>query len=458
MRLSHAARAVPVRFDEANLVGSAGLVPLVGLGQRCGLGTLADRHVRIAGPGGANPGAKVTAVVAAMAAGADSIDDCDLLRHGAMGRLFDQVRAPSTLGTFLRAFTFGHVRQLDAVLSRFTAALTAATPVLPGLDQLCLVDVDDTAKATYGHAKQGVGFGHAKVDGLNALLATVSVPAAAPLIAGARLRGGTANSARGAGRFVTEAVNTTRRAGATGKVLVRADSGFYTHAVISACQHGGAWFSVTARLNPAVRAAIEAIDESAWVPIKYPTAVYDEQEQRWISDAEVAETTHTAFTGSRHSTAEQVTARLIVRRVRRLNPATPAGQDELFALWRYHPVFTDSDLPTLQAEATHRGHAIIEQTIADLKAGPLAHLPSGKFAANAAWLVLTAITHNLLRATGTLAAGAHATARPATLRARLVNIPARISRSARRLTIHLPTNWPWQAAWQRLHTAALHPT
>ena len=270
-----------------------------------------------------------------------------------MGRLFDQVRAPSTLGTFLRSFTFGHVRQLDAVLSQFTAALTAATPVLPGLDQLCFVDVDDTAKATYGHAKQGVGFGHAKVDGLNALLATVSVPAAAPLIAGTRLRGGTANSARGAGRFVTEAVNTTRRAGATGQVLVRADSGFYTHAVISACQHSGAWFSVTARLNPAVRAAIEAIEESAWVPIKYPTAVYGRARnsggsptRRWPRPP----TPRSPAPGT--ARPSRSTARLIVRRVRRLNPANPAGQDELFALWRYHPVFTDSDLPTLAG----RGH------------------------------------------------------------------------------------------------------
>jgi hypothetical protein len=458
MRLSHAGSAVPVRFDDPNLVGSAGLVPLVALAQRCGLGELADAFVRLAGPGGANPGAKVTTVVAAMTAGADSISDCDVLRHGGMGRLFDQVLAPSTIGTFLRAFTFGHVRQLDAVLSRFTAALIEATPVLPGLDGVCFIDVDDTAKATYGHAKHGVGIGHAKLVGLNVLLATLSTPVAAPLMVGGRLRGGTANSARGAGRFVTEAIGTARRAGA-GRILVRTDSGFYTHAVITACRRTGADFSVTARLDTAVRAAVEAIDEAAWTPIRYPDAVFDQDTGTWISDAEVAETTHTAFTGSRHTKAEQVTARLIVRRVRKLGPATStAGQGELFPTWRYHPIFTDTDLPMLEAETTHRRHAIVEQVIADLKGGPLGHLPSGRFAANAAWLALAAISHNLLRAAGTLAAGIHATARPATLRARLVNIPARIARSARRITLHLPTNWPWRTASEQLHTAALHPT
>jgi len=457
MRLSHAGSTASVRFDDSNLVGSAGLVPVVAVAQGCGLGALADQHVRLPGPGGANPGAKVTTVVAAMVAGADSISDCDRLRHGGMGRLFDRVLAPSTVGTFLRSFTFGHVRQLDAVLSRFTAALTRASPVLPGLDQGCFIDVDDTAKATYGHAKEGVGFGHAKVVGLNALLATMSTSAAAPLIISTRLRGGTANSARGAGRFVTDAVGTARRAGATGQVTVRTDSGFYTHAVISACARAGATFSVTARLDTAVRAAVEAIPETAWTPIKYPRAVLDPDTGTWISDAEVAETTHTAFTGSRHPKAHQVTARLIVRRVRRLDPATP-GQDQLFPTWRHHPIFTDTDLPTLHAEVVHRRHAIVEQVIADLKGGPLAHLPSGRFPANAAWLALAAISHNLLRAAGTLAGGHHTRARPATLRARLVNIPARIARSARRITMHLPTHWPWRTAFEQLHTAALHPT
>lgn len=202
--------------------------------------------------------------------------------------------------------------------------------------------------------------------------------------------------------------------------------------------------------------AITSIDEQAWVAIRYPHAIYDEDEQRWISDAEVAGVALTAFTGRRR--AEHVTAPgLIVRRVRRLNPATARdGQDELFAVYRYHAIFTDNPQPMLDAEATHRGHAIVEQVIADLKDSALAHLPSGRFNANAAWLVCAAIAHNLTRAAGVLASRFHARARTGTIRTQLINTPARLARSAHRLVLHLPRDWPWKPALDELFTHALY--
>jgi hypothetical protein len=392
-----------------------------------------------------------------MVAGADCIEDMDLLRHGGMNRLFGGVRAPSTLGTFLRAFTFGHVRQLDAVAARLLVGLTNHAPLLGGGSPVAFVDIDDTVKQTYGYAKQGAGYGYSGVKGLNALLATVSTPTNAPLIVATRLRKGSANSARGAARLVGDAVRTARKAGAGGLLIVRADSAYYCHRVVAAARAAGAHFSVTARMTRAVTRAIATIDETAWTPIRYPNAVWDDEEQRWVSDAEVAEVAFTAFTHRRQ--AEHVTARLIVRRVRRLNPASApgAGQGELFTAYRYHACFTDSPMTMLVAESQHRGHAIVEQVHADLKNGPLAALPSGSFAANSAWLVLAAIAFNLTRAAGALASVVHAKATTATVRAQLICVPARLASSARRMVLHLPRDWPWEPAWQQLFAAAHAP-
>jgi hypothetical protein len=334
--------------------------------------------------------------------------------------------------------------------------LARHAPLLPGAEAIAFVDIDDTIRRTYGHAKQGAGYGYSGVKGLNALLATVSTPQAAPVIAAARLRRGSANSARDAARLVADALKAAGRAGADPKagalVIVRADSAYYNRDVICAARRARAGFSVTARMDPLVRKAIASIDETAWTPIRYPNAVWEEDEQRWISDAEVAEIPFTAF-GSQRA-RDGIDGRLIVRRVKRLNPASvPAGQDELFAAHRHHAVFTDSPLTLLQAETQHRQHAIIEQVIADLKNGPLAHLPSGRFTANAAWLVIATIAFNLLRATGCLASLFHARATTATLRTQLINIPARLASSARRLTLHLPTLWPWGEAWHTLFDA-----
>jgi Transposase DDE domain group 1 len=443
-----------VRFDDPNLVSCAGLTPVLALAARCGLAALVADRVHIAAKGGVNAAAKIMALVAGMVAGADSINDMDLLRHGGMGRLFTDVRAPSTLGTFLRLFTFGHVRQLDAVAAGFLARLAAATPILSGVEQVALVDLDDTIRATYGYAKQGAGRGYTGVKGLNALLVTICTPLSAPVIAATRLRQGATNSVRGAAKLLADALATARRAGATGLVIVRADSAYYCHDIIAAARRAGARFSVTARHTPAVTRAITTIAEHAWVPIHYPNAIWDDHEQRWISDAEVAETTFTAFTGRR--AAEHITARLIVRRVRRLNPATaPAAQSELFTAYRYHAVFTDNPEPMLDAEATHRDHAIIEQVIADLKDSALAHLPSGRFTANAAWLACATIAHNLTRAAGALASPRHARARTGTIRTQLISTPARLAHSAHRLVLHLPRNWPWEPALDELFTHAL---
>src|SRR4051794_2101289 len=214
MRLSHARRAIDARFDDPNLVSCAGLVPVLALADRCGLTRLLTEWLAISAKGGANAAAKILAMVAGMVAGADSIDDMDLLRHGAMGRLFTGIRAPSTLGTFLRLFTFGHVRQLDAVAAGLLARLAAATPVLPDAREVVLVDLDDTVRQTYGYAKQGAGRGYTGIKGLNALLATVSTPTSAPVIAATRLRKGSTNSARGAGKLLADALATARRAGA----------------------------------------------------------------------------------------------------------------------------------------------------------------------------------------------------------------------------------------------------
>jgi hypothetical protein len=374
--------------------------------------------------------------------------------------LFAGVYAPSTLGSFLRQFTHGHVRQLQSVSREFLVQLCRRVPLLAGADQLCFVDIDSMLRRAYGKQKQGVAFGHTKVGGYNVLLrgyhplvATLSTPQAAPVVAATRLPAGNAGSARGAAWQVAETIRTAKACGATGEIIVRADSAFYSKKVIWACRRNGARFSVTTRIDAKIEQAICGIAADAWVDIKYPQAIWDADEGRWISDAQIAETGYTAFAGTRH----EITARLIVRRVRRLDPKAAAGQGELFASWRYHAVFTDSRYVLAQAEAHHRGHAVIEQVNADLIDGPLAHLPSGRFAANGAWLACAGIAHNLTRAAGHLASGWHRKARSATIRREIINVAARIAHRARGIVLHLPEHWPWQQAWDNLFTAVHAP-
>jgi len=453
----HTVPRVSAVFDDPNLIGSAGLVPVMRLAENAGLHELLEMQLSVPCP---NAGLKAAGVVAGMLAGADSIDDLDVLRHGGMRKVFTGVRAPSTLGTFLRAFTFGHVRQLDAVHTRVLAGLAGSVPrLLAGAETLAFVDIDDTIRQVHGYAKQGAAYGYSGVKGLNAQVAALSSPTCAPVIAASRLRKGNAVSGHGADRLVADAIATAHAAGVSGQVMVRADSGYYRQDVIAAAVRAKAWFSVTVRMNPSVRQAIAAIPEQAWTPIRYPRAIWDAEEQRWISEAQVAETSFTAFTS--HPKSRRVTCRLVVRRVERLNKATiaaaDAGQDPLLTLWRHHGFVTNSALTAVTADETHRDHAIIEQVIAELKDGPLAHAPSGKFTANAAWLALACLTFNLLRAAGAAASARHAKARWATLRTQLVTVPARIAYSARRLVLHLPTDWPWAPAWEDVWTTATTP-
>jgi hypothetical protein len=451
----YAPRMVDVVFDEPNLIADAGLVPVVALAEQVGLPDLVAEHVAIVdadNSAGANPAAKVMSLVAGMVAGADSIEDVDRLRHAGNRLAFAGMRAPSTVGTFLRAFTHGHVQQLNVVLRASLVALARRVALLPGADQVVFVDLDSTHRQVYGYAKQGAEHGRLKgKKTLHPLLVTVSTPIASPVVAGIRLRRGKSADVRGAARFLAEALAVVRVIAPTATIVVRGDSKFYTADVAATAARYQAHVSLTTGSNPHITTAITTIDEQAWTAIHYPDAFVDVDTGELISDAEVAEIPYTAFTS--RPQREQVHGRLIVRRVKRLNPAAAAGQDELFPTWRHHAVFVTTRFELLQAEGQHRDHAIVEQLIADAAGSALAHLPSGSFHANAAWAVLWAISHNLTRAAGTLASMFHARAATATIRAHLINVPARIARSARRATVHLPEHWPWQAAWTGLHTA-----
>ena len=430
----------------------AGLVPVLGLAEQTRLPEIIAEKVSIKTSriksGAANPMPKLISVMAGMCSGADSIDDLEVLRAGGMPILFDGVYAPSTLGTLLREFSFGHARQLESVLREHLVALAARTELLTGIDQQAFIDIDSLLRPVYGHAKQGASYGHTKIagkqvlrKGLSPLATTLSTATSAPVVAGMRLRAGRTGSGKGAGRMTAQAITTARAAGATGKILVRGDSAYGTSAVVRACLRAQVEFSLVMTKNRAVQRAIDSIPETAWIPVRYPGAVHDPDTGAWISDAEVAEVPYTAFASS----ATPVTARLVVRRVK-----DARYPEALFPVWRYHPFFTNSTLPTAEADVVHRRHAIIETVFADLIDGPLAHLPSGHFGANSAWALCAAIAHNLLRAAGTLAGAFYARARGATLRRRIITVPARLARPARKPILHLPTRWPWIPAWLQL--------
>jgi hypothetical protein len=449
-------------FDDPNLLPHAGLAPLMALADRAGLpGLLAG--VRPGGPCGANAAAKVAGMAAGTAAGADSIDDMDLLRDGAMETVFSGVRAPSTLGSHLRSYARGNIRQPGKAHRGLLAALAEDERLLPGREALAFIDIDSTQKRVYGYGKEGAAFGHAKVagknllvKGLNALISVISTPLAAPVIGPARLRGGNAGPARGAAGLTAEAIGAAREAGCTGTIVVRYDSAYYNSAVIGTARRNQACFSVTVPVNSSVRAAIAGISEDARTGIKYPQAIWDDQPDCRVSDAEITEIPYAAFTPKPKE--QQVTARLIVRRVRARNEKAAQGQDELFPAWRHHAIFTDSPSELAQAEGQHRDHAIIEQVNADLYAGALAHLPSGVFTANAAWLVIAAMAHNLLRAAGTLTGSRYAKARTATVRRDIVTMPGRTARHGRgNLTLHLPAGHHREHARQNLRAEACGP-
>ena len=404
-------------------MANAGLLLPATLATHLGLKEIVETHLDLGQAAGrANVGDKLLTLVMSALAGGDCIDDAAALRAGGTaGVLGFAIKAASTLGTFLRSFRWGHVRQLDAV-TRHLLARAWAAGAGPGSAPFT-IDLDSTICETYGLKKEGaLHHGYTGVRGYHPLLA---VAAGTGDILAARLREGRANTVRGAAHFLTETIGRVRSAGASGQLTMRADSGFYAHDVVGVCRKADVRFSITLRQHRSVRRLIEAIPEEAWTPIPY-----------WIAGgADVAETTYTPFAGEK----DAVPVRLIVRRVK----PTPGSQLALLTLYDFHAFITDRDGTTLVLEADHRRHAEIENAIRDLKHGVgLNHLPSGKFAANGAWLAVQVIAHNLARWTARIGLG-EGIVTTKTLRRRLFALAGRLTRSARRFTLHLPARWPW---------------
>jgi hypothetical protein len=421
-----------VTFDDQHAVANAGLLLSATLAEHLGLRELFDRYVNLGGAAGrANVGLKAMTLVYSLLAGGDCIDDAGRLRAARTPAVLGHaVRAPSTLGTFLRSFSWGHVAQLDRVLEEALSRAWAAGAG-PG-DGPVTIDVDSSICETYGLAKQGARFGHTKVRGYHPLLASLAQTGE---MLGARLRGGNAHTARGAAGFLTQMFNRVRRCGASGPMVCRADSGFYNRNVTAACRRAGVRYSITAKLSKSLHARISKIPEAAWTPIPY-----------WLDGgADVAEIAYRPFS-RRHPEV-----RLIVRRVK----PSPGSQLALLATYDYHAFVTDRDGDTLTLEADHRRHAVVEDPIRDLKYGlGLNHLPSGRFAANAAWLVINVLAYNLARWVDRIGRGPTAPPRTVkTMRSRVFALPGRLTTSARQITLHLPAGWPWQQEFETILTA-----
>ena len=403
-----------VEFDDERAVLDAGVMLVATLAGRLGIEAAAGRLVRLRRDraGAANAGRKVMAILFAMVLGADSIDDCDVLRAGRTRWLLGGwMPAPSTLGTFLRAFTFGHVRQLDALLGE-TLVRAWRAGAGPGEGRL-VIDVDSFVGEVCGRLKQGAAYGYTKVLGYHPILAT---RADTREVLHIRLRKGSANTSKGMLRFCDELIARVTRAGADGAKLLRADSGFWNNKVFARLERAGWQYSIGVRMHTAIRAAVEAIQESAWQTIEdYPKE----------GEAQIAETTH----GGR---------RLIVRRTRLVGP-----QAELWPDWRHFAFLTNRTEDITIVESEHRDHAVVEQVIVELKDQALAHFPSGEFTANGAWTVLGALAHNLLRWTQLIGLPDSTVRAARTLRRRLITIAGRLTRHGRSWTLHLPARWPW---------------
>ncbi len=405
---------VDIAFDDEHAVAGAGLLLPATLAERLGIEQVTDQVVdHGARAGAARPGRKLLTLVHALVAGGDCIDDVELLRSGATGSVLGhRVMAASTVGTFLRSFTFGHTRQLDQVTATILGRAWAAGAG-PG-DGPLTIDVDSTICEVHGYHKQGACYGYTHRLGYHPLLA---FRADTGELLHARLRKGAANTARGIVQFLDELVARLRRAGASGELTLRMDSGFWSAKLIKRLRRHRVRYSITVRQTKTIRAAITAIDQAAWLDIPY-------------SPDGIAQVAETSYRGDR----------LIVRRVRNLD-----DQQQLFPTWRYHAFVTNRVGTMIELDADHRRHAVCELAIRDLKAGAgLAHLPSGQFNANAAWLLAATLAHNLLRWTATLGLGVRDQQTVAkTLRRTLLALPGRLTRSARRWTLHLPASWPW---------------
>jgi hypothetical protein len=401
-------------FDDERAVANAGVMLPAVLADRLGIEALIDGTVDLGDrAGAANPGRKVMTLISAMALGADCIDDCGVLRSGqTRAVLGHRVAAPSTLGTFLRAFTFGHVRQLDRVLADSLRRAWAAGAG-PG-DGRLVVDVDSFVGEVYGYDKQGAGYGYTHKRGYHPILAT---RAGTGEVLHIRARKGSANTSRGALRFVEELIPRVARAGATGPKLLRADSGFENKKITARLQAASWSYSIGVRQHKHIKAAIMAIPEPDWTPLEdYPDS----------GEAQIAQT----MLGRQ---------RLIVRRTRLLD-----AQAELWPDWRHFAFLTNRTDAIELVETEHRQHAVVELAIRDLKDQALAHFPSGKFLANAAWTVIAALAHNLLRWTTLIGLPDTTIPTARTLRRRLLTVSGRITQTARTVTLRMPARWPWE--------------
>ena len=413
MPSSHSPSRLSVMFDDDHAVAGAGLALVAVLSEKLGLEALAEEFVDVH----PFPGRRVATLVHAMVAGAGCIDDADVLRSGSTAAVLGhKVMAPSTLGTFLRRISFGHVRQLDKVSEAILARAWSAGAG-PG-DEPMTIDMDSTICPVHGDYKQGAAFGYTKVLGYHPLLATRAETGEALHI---RFRKGSANPGRGAERFVRELVGRVRRSGSVGPLTLRAYSGFYSQHVVKACRDHGVAYSITVRQSSKLMRAIEEIAEDAWVTIEY-----SDNGEAWV-----AETTY----GDGH--------RLVVRRTKLADP-----QPAMFPSYRYHAFITDRVGDAVTLDADHRRHAVVELAIRDLKEGSgLSHCPSGSFGANGAWAVLATIAHNLIRWVGKLGLSISGPLVTKTIRRRFLALPGRITHRARRRQLHLPTAWPWGREW-----------
>ena len=431
---SHNIDRIDALFDDPNSVSNAGMILVGTLIRKLGLKALINEWVRLDStqPGAASPGRKVLTMLCAIIAGATHIDHVNVLRAGSTRRVLPfRVMAPSTIGTFLRAFTFGHLRQLDAVADRVLARAWRLGAG-PGSDPL-VIDVDSTIAEVHGKQKQGAAYGYTKALGYHPLLAT---RAGTGEIVHARMRKGSANSGRGVVRFVDELVARLRRAGATGQITLRADSGFWSWKLVDILDRHAVLWSITVTQHASIRAAIAQIPEDRWVDIDYTLG----------GKAQVAETSYTTGRGNKTRTV-----RLVVRRTRLVGK-----QADLFPNWRHHAFITNTTRDAVATDAFHRNHAVVELAIRDLKEGAgLQHCPSGHYSANTAWLACAVLAHNLSRWTGLLGdtSADRVVLTHATIRTRLIAVAATLVNRSGRPTLRLPLNWPWEQQFTDTLTA-----
>lgn len=503
------------QFDDDRIIPASGLVEVMELARRAGLAEAVDEHVRMTGQGAANAAAKVLTLVAAMCVGVDSIEAVDVVRSGATRRLFSRVYAPSTIGTFLRAMTAESAAGLAAAAVQSLVGLAQVGQVMvPARDRsgrsdpaipdttsstsrsgaaLTMLDIDDTVLPVGSGNKENVGFTYARCMGLAAHLLTVSRTGSRPLIVASELRPGAASGKPGgAAELLTPALTavTTAFEADPSKILLRGDSAYYACELLNTARNAGINVSVGVKMWPNIARIIAGIAADDWTGIDYPNATYNTDTDTWDSDAQVAEVAYTAFTSRSHKKSQRIPGRLVVRRVLLANPTakqktaankvrgTTTAPDkavqlaipaEQMPVYRYHAIFTT--LPArhysaVDVDQIHRDHAIIEQVNADLKSSALTHLPTTSFAGNAAWLHLTTMAYNLMRAAAALTATPDrpknsrdelANATSDSLRHKLINVPGHITRSARRTTLHLPRNWPWADHRHRLRNALSPP-